>query len=319
MAENVTEELKPAAEVVDEAMREFPNVKVLEKEREPVTVLPPVTPITDSLAQTLETALTPDQVAFLVEQLRARIEAEKLLRTAILSKTNYRDWVGFRAEGEGEDAYAPYLMGVGAVKLGGPFGVEKDWEPVEVTRQDDGTMLAWMMGRARAHAYSQYWEPVYASRWSGDGFFTGKDGNDVYDPGDLIKACWDNFQAECVRVTLGMASVTWEELRNAGINIDRIPKSVFGSGGKGAGNKGAGAHDLKSGSHMEVYVPYQRKDLQASIKALQPRTFDGEKKCWIVGLSKANLSSVRDLAAANEGVVKIQYANVDGNPEDVAK
>jgi hypothetical protein len=319
MAENVTEELKPAEEVVDEAMREFPNVKVLEKEREPVTVLPPVTPITDSLAQTLETALTPEQVGYLVDQLRARIEAEKQLRTAILSKTNYRDWVGFRAEGEGEDAYQPYLMGVGAVKLGGPFGVEKNWDPVTVDKQDDGTMLAWMMGRARAHAYSQYWEPVYASRWSGDGFFTGTDGKGAYDPGDLIKSCWDNFNAECVRVTLGMASVTWDELKAAGIKIDRIPKSVFGSKGKGGGNTGAGAHDLKSGPHMEVYVPYDRKDLQATIKGLQGRTFDGQKKCWLVTLTKTNLSSVRDLAAANEGVVKIQYANVDGNPEDVAK
>lgn len=300
-----------------------PEIEFLEQEEEEVQAAEEeshaaITPMVDAMMQTMQTTISPEQVAILVERLMARIQAEKRLRVAVLSKTNHLDWVGFRAEGEGEDATVPYLTGAGCKKVMATFGVEIEAAGIpSIVRQEDGTALAQVVGKTRARFLSDAWWPVYGARWSGDPFFVNQGTHPGdYDPGDLLKSALTNFFQEAVKTALALDTVTWDELKEAGVEIERVKRTSFqGKQGSGAGS-GSKA-EIASSPHIRVFLAYKRSDLRESMKKTIPpaeRNFDGSSKTWQVKLTKKNLSYLRDMEAGNSGDLKLEYEGTD-DPE----
>lgn len=282
-----------------------------------------VTPLVDVAIASMEDATTPAAIEFLAKTLEARIDAEKRLRVVLLRKTNYRDWTKMSAKGIPDGL--PYLCKTGCVKMNPTFDVEYKiaGDPLVEHRQD-GTTVIYFFGTCCAHKLGERFIPIVGSRWSGDPWFTGKDGMKPWDPGDLMKAALSNFYQEGTKATLGLDSVTWEELKAAGIDITKIPGVQYGGkDDRGAGDgKGAPGDyaDIAEGVHIKLFIPIEHNNARKKLKSSGNRwSWNNEPPHdWRVVLTKKSLGFCRDLCA-EYGDIKMEMSGTDDPEKYVAE
>jgi len=206
----------------------------LPPEVKPAAIVP-AEPAPAAVVPTISGGLvTVDNVEEAVALVQKRASAAKRLKAAALSLTGPLDWCRMKAK---DGTEVPYLQESGASKLIHAFGVEvRIGEPQRTSypadkSHPDGSYEFVVQGEVRAAAFSQAWLPIIGSRWSVDGFFN-KGGLVIPDPGDVRKASLTNWYVNAITKVLGLENVGWEDLKDSGIDPERVRGVEFKSKGQ---------------------------------------------------------------------------------------
>jgi hypothetical protein len=160
-------------------------------------------------------AIYDDNLVEMAEKAEKRIEAIKKIKTLSLRVTNPHDWTNQQDK--------PYLQVSGAEKVARLFGIS--WridEPYLVTEEDGHFRFDYKgyfaMGGAEIEAIG--------TRSSKDPFFRGGKDNQKppseIDKGDVRKAAYTNCIGNGVTRILGIRNLTWDDLKEAGIDKDKV-------------------------------------------------------------------------------------------------
>lgn len=167
-------------------------------------------------------ALMGDSIIQVAEQAEKRIEAVNKIKMLALKVTNHQDWVDMGGK--------PYLQGSGSEKVARLFGIS--WtisEPVLET-SDDGHFSYTYMG---VFSLSGASIEAVGTRSSKDPFFSRSKGKDLppseIDRGDIKKAAYSNCTANGVTRLLGIRNLTWNEVRDSGVNVSGVNKVEYGN------------------------------------------------------------------------------------------
>ena len=166
-------------------------------------------------------ALYADDLIAKAEQAEKRIEAINRIKRAALRVTNIHDWVNQNGR--------PYLQVSGGEKVARLFGISWQLDPAQKTIYDDGHFGFTYKGYFYMGSASIEFE---GSRSSKDGFFSKAKGQDVppseIDENDVKKAALTNTIGNGVTRLLGIRNLTWDDLKEAGIDPDRITSIDYG-------------------------------------------------------------------------------------------
>ncbi len=161
-----------------------------------------------------------DNIIALAEKAEQRIEAVKKIKNIALRVTNNKDWCDQNGK--------PYLEGSGSEKVARVFGIS--WRINPPTKQpfEDGHYKYNFIGQ---FSLSGATIEAIGSRSSKDAFFTTRyrDGKKItltpseVDESNVEKSAYTNCIGNGVTRLLGIRNLTWEELKQAG--IDRFETS----------------------------------------------------------------------------------------------
>lgn len=179
---------------------------------------------------TVPTGLGDDQLLAVAAAAEKRIEAVNKIKALALRVTNVRDW---RNQGGN-----PYLQVSGAEKVARLFGIS--WRLDETVREDhaDGhfsyTVKGYFsMGTAEIE--------VIGTRSSTDPLFALSHGAALppseIDRNDVKKSAVTNCIGNGITRLLGIRNLTWDDLKSAGLEPDKIGKTDYGSGDPNAAMK----------------------------------------------------------------------------------
>lgn len=174
-------------------------------------------------------AIADDQLVAIAEQAEKRIDAVKKIKGIVLKLTNAHDWVDQNGK--------PYLQASGGEKVARVFGIS--W------RIDEPTMES-LDGGHFAYTYKGYFTlgsttiEAIGTRSSKDGFFKKYGPKDAegkkselpaseIDKGDVKKAAYTNLIGNGITRLLGIRNLTYDELRDAKIDVDKITKVDYGT------------------------------------------------------------------------------------------
>lgn len=170
------------------------------------------------------TDLSQEEMLALAER---RMELLDKVITMALSSTNERDWVS--QEGE------PYLMGTGSEKIARRFGIkmvglEKEKEIIDNKGNYKYTFVAeFKLGKNDSIM-------AIGSCTSRDKFFSRAKGRirtlEEINPHDIEMKGYTNLLNNGVKRLLGLRNLSWQQLKDAGLDIDKIVGVQYGNGHK---------------------------------------------------------------------------------------
>ena len=157
----------------------------------------------------------------MAELAEKRVDAINRIKRAALKVTNARDWTNQNDN--------PYLNVSGGEKVARLFGISWRIDEPQLTVREDGHF---------GYTYKGYFSLGTAtiefegSRSSLDGFFThgGKIPPTEIDKNDVKKAALTNTIGNGVTRILGIRNLSWEDLKESGIDISKIVKIDYGKG-----------------------------------------------------------------------------------------
>jgi len=174
-------------------------------------------------------AIADDQLLAIADQAEKRIDAVKKIKSIVLRLTNAHDWVDQNGK--------PYLQASGGEKVARVFGIS--W-------RIDEPVYDSLDGGHFAYSYKGYFTlggttiEAIGTRSSKDGFFKKygpKDENgkkaelppSEIDKGDVKKAAYTNLIGNGITRLLGIRNLTYDELREGKIDVDKITKVDYGT------------------------------------------------------------------------------------------
>lgn len=177
--------------------------------------------------------LESDKLISIAESAERRAEAIKKIKRQALRITNERDWV--------DQGGRPYIQASGAEKIARLFGIS--WRFIgEPQRFDEGNghfrfdvSMEFIMGGSTVE--------VRGSRSSKDSFFTTRYRWDEakkervkfeippteIDKGDVLKSAITNTIGNGISRILGIRNLTWDDLKEAGLDPSKISKVEYSS------------------------------------------------------------------------------------------
>ena len=179
------------------------------------------------IGQEAPLAVPEDELERLAQVAEKRVEAVRKILQAALRLTNYQDWVDMGGR--------PYLTATGAEKLGAQFQISiLDLQVEENERQDKKGKWIEFVAKARFRMGEREIEAVgtCSTRTKFFGFVRGelKELEEVDLP-SVRKAAISNCKRSGILTLLGLRSPTYEDLKAAGIPIEKIPRVEYKKGG----------------------------------------------------------------------------------------
>jgi len=159
-------------------------------------------------------------VAEAIEQAERRVEIYKKIRAVSLRATTEMDWINHHGQ--------PYLLDDGAKAVARIWGidlfdirVEKEWSRDEL----GDYYLIKAFGKAYSKVLKAYVEDMGICTQR-DEFFGRADGDikplSMVDEGSVIKAAVTNLRQRLIKALVGLKGITWEELKAAGLSVEKI-------------------------------------------------------------------------------------------------
>lgn len=212
-----------------------------------------------------------------LKRLEGSVERYKKICAVAIKLTNENDW--------SDQGGAPYLEATGAEKIKNPFGINL----VDVAgrrisgRDNNGDFYIWeYKGRAFSSKLGGAILECIGVCSSRDKFFA-RQGNDLIPVEDvpevrIMQKAYNNLELNAIKRVIGLRSITWEEVTQAGLSKDKIAKVEFAGGGKGGGKISEAQQKrmfakLMSGSKSEAEATI-RKD---ALKKFLSEKFQCEK------------------------------------------
>lgn len=162
-----------------------------------------------------------DNLVKMAEFAEKRIEAMKRIKTAALMVTSQHDWIDQNGK--------PYLQVSGSEKVARLFGISWRIDEPQLTTEEDGHF---------SYTYKGYFTlgsatiEAIGSRGSKDLFFSRAHQKDIppseIDRNDIKKAAYTNLLGNGITRMLGLRNLTWEEVKSAGIDKDKVSKVDYG-------------------------------------------------------------------------------------------
>lgn len=171
--------------------------------------------------------LESDKLIELSQNAEKRIEAVKKIKTQALRVTNEHDWT--------DQGGRPYLQVSGSEKIARLFGISWRFNG-DIVRHDEEN------GHFSFEVSMEFLMPgatieFKGSRSSKDPFFSKKYGKEIVpseiDKADVQKAAITNTIGNGITRLLGIRNLTWDDLKGAGLNPDKIGKVDYKKGGNG--------------------------------------------------------------------------------------
>ncbi|RLI68532.1 MAG: hypothetical protein DRP02_12415 [Candidatus Gerdarchaeota archaeon] len=167
-----------------------------------------------------------DELIKIAEKAEKRVEAVKKIIRAALRMTNHRDWVLFAGE--------PYLTCAGAEKIARTFGIS--WYGMQIEeeeRQDEKGKYIVFTCKGRFRLKDVEIEAIGTCSTRNKFFYLSKgrvkELHEISIP-DVKKAAYTNCIVNGIKRLLGLRNLTLEDLKAAGVNIDKITKVTFKEG-----------------------------------------------------------------------------------------
>lgn len=170
-------------------------------------------------------------VTEIIEEAERRVKIYKKIRLVSLKATTESDWVNHHGQ--------PYLMDDGTKAVAKVWGIDifgievkKEWAEDESGRY----YIYVAKGKAYSKSLKAYVEDVGICSQRDD-FFGKADGKvkplTMIDEGSVIKAAVTNLRQRLIKAIVGLKSVTWDELKAAGLNVEKIKaEEIKGKEGK---------------------------------------------------------------------------------------
>lgn len=164
-----------------------------------------------------------DQLVSISQRVEQRVAAYNKIRIAALKATNWRHWSSQGGQ--------PYLEIAGAKSIASLVGIS--WKI-------DEPVLEWLGDGHFSYTYNGEFtlgatvQEYMGTRSSTDEWFSMAKGQEIppseIDRGEVKKAALTNCLGNGVRGILGMSKLTWDDLKAAGIEVDKIGKVEFRKG-----------------------------------------------------------------------------------------
>lgn len=159
-----------------------------------------------------------------------RIEMMQKVKILALKSTNNDDWVDQQGK--------PYLTASGAEKVARLFGVKiRNVKQEKIVSSDEkGDFYYYLVtGVAELKGGGDFIEAVGTCS-SKDQFFAKKGGNlkplSEIDETNILKAAYSNFIGNAITRLLGIRNMTWEELKESGVDQGKVARVEY-SGSSG--------------------------------------------------------------------------------------
>lgn len=161
--------------------------------------------------------LESDKLVEIAQQAEKRIDAVKKIKTMALRLTNYHDWT--------DQGGKPYLQVSGAEKIARLFGISWRFTTDKIQRLDEeGGHFSYQV--SMEFVMSGTFVEFQGSRSSKDPFFSKKHGNEIppqeIDRTDVMKAAITNTIGNGITRLLGIRNLTWNDLKESGVDISKI-------------------------------------------------------------------------------------------------
>jgi len=227
-----------------------------------------------------------DQLVMIAQRVEQRVAAYNKIRQAALKATNWRHWSNQGGQ--------PYLEIAGSKSIASLVGISwKIDEPV-LEWLEDGHFSYTYKGEFSLGATTQECIGVRSSK---DAFFSTAKGSAIpateIDRGEVKKAALTNCLGNGVRGILGMNKLTWDDLKVAGIDADKIGKVEYRQGNADPQASpilpNYGRHKGKAMDDPSVPIDELKYYLQGAEKSIA----DPEKKKY-----KTNNETMRDALKA---------------------
>lgn len=186
-----------------------------------------IVPMEDSSILSVSTDV--DSVDQAIEKASKAIEFWNKVEKLALKRTNHRDWV--------DQGGFPYLTSPGAEKVAGPFGVRiYNVESIRRDREDEkGKYYFYEFKGTVACRFSGMMLETVGTCSSRDKFFSTAYGQALpqaeVDETNILKAAYSNFMHNAVTKVLGMRNLTWDDLKAAGVDVEKVIKVDYKSKG----------------------------------------------------------------------------------------
>lgn len=165
-----------------------------------------------------------------IEQANKRVDFFKDIKNVSLKMTNPSDWV--------DQSGKPYLQASGAEKLKPIWGIYvKNVEIKSIPVEGKSYPMFECKGIAGSKVTGEESEFI-GGRNANDKFFVGKNGDKEVDLMDIMKAAYANFEARAVKQLLGMGNLTWDDVKDGGIDKGKAAKVEYNKGSQGGQVKG---------------------------------------------------------------------------------
>jgi len=171
--------------------------------------------------ENLPTGIGADNLIQMAESAEKRVDAINRIKRVALKVTNARDWTNQNGN--------PYLQVSGSEKVARLFGISWRIDEPQLTTEEDGHF---------SYGYKGYFTFGLAtiefegSRGSKDPFFSKSHGKDIppseIDRNSVKKAALTNTIGNGVTRILGIRNLSWEDLKDAGIDISKMAKIDYG-------------------------------------------------------------------------------------------
>lgn len=169
----------------------------------------------------------------IVASAERRIEHIKKITTLALKNTNENDWVDQNGK--------PYLTASGAEKIARLFGVS--WKILKnekiITEDEKNKFYFYQVTGVFSLAGKNDNVEAVGTCSSKDQFFAKVSGNwkptSEIDETNIMKAAYSNCIANGITRLLGIRNLTWEQVKLGGVNVDKVAKVKYASGGAGGG------------------------------------------------------------------------------------
>jgi hypothetical protein len=179
------------------------------------------------VSEGLDAVVADDKIVEIAQRVEKRMTALRTIIIACIKRTNPSDWVDQNGK--------PYLMASGAEKLRWPLGIS--WKFDEPVREDEegGHYSYTIKGYFTLQDYTI---EAIGTRSSRDGFFKKYDyskgkGERVelppseIDRNDVKKSAITNCIGNGITRLLGIRNMTWEELKDAGLDVEKTARVEY--------------------------------------------------------------------------------------------
>jgi len=189
-----------------------------------------------------EEVITIETTEDLISIAERRIETVKKIISIALKITTYRDWVNQNGN--------PYLVHSGAEKVARLFGIRLHDIKTDKVWAEDTQGRYYIYKTTGAATLPGKFDSIEALGTCSqrDPFFGKARGEflptDEIDETNIMKASYSNFTVNAITHLLGLRNLTWEELKESGIDKGRVQEIKYQSGSKKV-EKTATADEIK--------------------------------------------------------------------------
>jgi len=170
--------------------------------------------------ESLPVGIGADNLIQMAEFAEKRVDAINRIKRAALRVTNARDWTDQNGN--------PYMQVSGGEKVARLFGISWRIDEPQFTTEESGHFSYTYKGYFTLGVASIEFE---GSRSSRDPFFSRAHGKDIppseIDKNDIKKAALTNTIGNGVTRILGIRNLSWEDLKESGIDVSKIVKIEY--------------------------------------------------------------------------------------------